>query len=286
MLRANSESGLQIYLREIRKVPLLTREEEIALAAKIRQGDKEARSLMVCANLRLVVTIAHEYANLGLPILDLVSEGNIGLMEAVERFDPAKGSKLSTYASWWIRQAIRCALANQSRTIRLPIPLLEKISKIRRVSLRMSEELGREPTDDELAEEIGLSSVKVSQLKRAAMRPASLDTPVGGDVTTEFGDAVSDEAAVTPFETLRDKNLQGKVSELLRVLDAREGKIIDARFGLSGGTPRTLQDLAGEFRLTRERVRQLQNIALLKLRRALERVETLEPRQEALNGAT
>ena len=156
----DSDSGIKIYLREIGQIPLLTPDEEIELAARIKKGDKEARAQMIRSNLRLVVKIAHDYANLGLPLLDLISEGNIGLMKAVERFDPAKGGKLSTYAAWWIKQSIKRALANQSKTIRLPVHLVDKISKMRRVALQMSEELGREPTDEELAEEVGLSAVE------------------------------------------------------------------------------------------------------------------------------
>jgi RNA polymerase primary sigma factor len=211
---------------------------------------------------------------LGLPLLDLVSEGNIGLMKAVERFDPAKGGKLSTYGAWWIKQSIKRALANQSKTIRLPVHLVDKISKIRRVSLQMSEELGREPTDAELAEEIGLSRRKVSQLKTASIRPASLDAPIGDDDSTEFGEMVGDEDAQTPFELLRDKNLRDEVSDLLAVLDDRERKIIFQRFGLDGGKPKTLEAVGKKFGVTRERIRQLQNIALAKLRRALSKKET------------
>src|SRR5438309_2295535 len=175
MAAEDSDTGIKIYLREIGQIPLLTPEQEIELAAKIKKGDREARALMIRSNLRLVVKIAHDYANLGLPLLDLISEGNIGLMKAVERFDPAKGGKLSTYAAWWIKQSIKRALANQSKTIRLPVHLVDKISKMRRVSLQMSEELGREPTDDELGEEIGIAAGKVSQLKTVSIRPASLD---------------------------------------------------------------------------------------------------------------
>jgi RNA polymerase primary sigma factor len=273
MAGEDSDTGIKIYLREIGQIPLLTPQEEIELAARIKRGDREARALMIKANLRLVVKIAHDYANLGLPLLDLISEGNIGLMKAVERFDPAKGGKLSTYAAWWIKQSIKRALANQSKTIRLPVHLVDKISKMRRVSLQMSEELGREPTDEELAEEIGISSGKVSQLKTVSIRPASLDAPISDDDSTEFGEIVGDEEAQTPFELLRDKNLRDEVSELLEVLDDRERKIIFQRFGLDGGKPKTLEEVGKKFGVTRERIRQLQNIALVKLRRALAKKE-------------
>jgi RNA polymerase primary sigma factor len=269
----DSDSGIKIYLREIGQIPLLTPEQEIELAAKIKKGDKAARSLMIRSNLRLVVKIAHDYANLGLPLLDLISEGNIGLMKAVERFDPAKGGKLSTYAAWWIKQSIKRALANQSKTIRLPVHLVDKISKMRRVALQMSEELGREPTDDELAEEVGLSSGKISQLKTVSIRPASLDAPISDDDSTEFGEIVGDLEALTPFENLRDKNLRDEVGDLLAVLDEREKKIIFSRFGLDGGKAKTLEEVGKKFGVTRERIRQLQNIALMKLRRALQKKE-------------
>ena len=269
----DSDSGIKIYLREIGQIPLLTVEQEIELAAKIKKGDKAARSLMIRSNLRLVVKIAHDYANLGLPLLDLISEGNIGLMKAVERFDPAKGGKLSTYAAWWIKQSIKRALANQSKTIRLPVHLVDKISKMRRVALQMSEELGREPTDDELADEVGLSSGKISQLKTVSIRPASLDAPISDDDSTEFGEIVGDLEALTPFERLRDKNLHDEVGDLLEVLDEREKKIIFSRFGLDGGKAKTLEEVGKKFGVTRERIRQLQNIALMKLRRALQKKE-------------
>src|SRR6266700_340541 len=269
-----SDTGLNRYLREIGRIPLLTLEQEIELAAKIKKGDAAARERMINSNLRLV-TIAHDYANLGLPLLDLISEGNIGLTKAVERFDPAKGAKLSTYAMWWIKQSIKRALANQSKTIRLPVHLVDKIAKVRRVSLQMSDGLGREPTDDELGEEIGIASEKVARLKSVGISPASLDAPLGDDDSTEFGEMIGDEEAQTPFELVRDKNLRGEVDGLIAVLDSREKKIISQRFGLDGGKPKTLEDISKNFGVTRERIRQLQNIALAKLRRALSKREDL-----------
>jgi len=270
MMIEDADAGIKIYLREIGQVPLLTPQDEIRLAGLIKRGDKEARSLMIRSNLRLVVKIAHDYSNFGLPLLDLISEGNIGLMKAVERFDPKKGGKLSTYGAWWIKQSIKRALANQSKIIRLPVHLVAKISKMRRVALQMSEELGRDPTDDELAEEIGISSSKISQLKTSAIKPASLDAPISDDDSTVFGELVGDEDTQTPYELLRDKNLLGEIDDLLSVLDDRERKIIFSRFGLDGGEPRTLEEVGRKFGVTRERIRQLQNIALSKLRRALQ----------------
>jgi RNA polymerase primary sigma factor len=269
----DSDSGFKIYLREIGQTPLLTPQEEVELAARIKKGDKEARAQMIKANLRLVVKIAHDYSNLGLPLLDLVSEGNIGLMKAVERFDPAKGGKLSTYAAWWIKQSIKRALANQSKTIRLPVHLVDKIAKIKRVAMSMSEELGREPTDQELADEVGLSAAKLSQLRTVSIRPASLDAPMNDEDGTEFGEIVGDDNAVDPAENLSGKNLQEEIADLLRVLDDRERKIIMSRFGLDGGNSRTLEEVGEKFGVTRERIRQLQNIALAKLRRALRKRE-------------
>ena len=268
-----SDTGLNRYLREIGRIPLLTPQQEIELAGKIKKGDAEARERMINSNLRLVVAIAHEYTNLGLPLLDLISEGNIGLTKAVERFDPAKGAKLSTYAMWWIKQSIKRALADQSKTVRLPVHLGDKISKVRRVALQMSDELGREPTDYELGEELGIASEKVARLTSVGIRPASLDASIGDDDSTEFGEMIGDEDAQTPFELVRDKNLRDEVDGLIAVLDAREKKIISQRFGLDGGKPKTLEDVAKNFAVTRERIRQLQNVALAKLRRALSKKE-------------
>jgi RNA polymerase primary sigma factor len=269
----NNDTAMKVYLREIGCIPLLTPPQEIELAAKIENGDGQARALMINSNLRLVVTIAQDYANLGLPLLDLISEGNIGLMIAVDRFDPSKGAKLSTYAAWWIRQSIKRALSNQSKTIRLPVHFGDKISRMRRVARQMSEEIGREPTDDELAQEIGIATEKISQFKTASIRPASLDAPINDDDLTEFGESVGDEEARTPFELLCDKDLHNKLDGLLEVLDDREKKIISQRFGFDGGERKTLEEVGQKLRVSRERIRQLQNIALSKLRRALSQKE-------------
>ncbi|MDA7921419.1 RNA polymerase sigma factor RpoD/SigA [Verrucomicrobiales bacterium] len=277
MANLEMDGGIKIYLREIGKTALLSREEEVQLADRIKNGDREARAHMIKANLRLVVKIAQDYANYGLPLLDLISEGNIGLMKAVERFDPNKGGKLSTYAAWWIKQSIKRALANQSKTIRLPVHMVDKISKMRRVAMVLSEELGREPTDEELSEEIGIDRAKLSHLKSAAMRPASLDAPIGEDDNTQFGEIIGDEKALTPLELLSHKNMHMQLDDLLEVLDERERKIVDARFGLGGQKPKTLEEVGQEFGVTRERIRQLQNIALKKLRRALQKKEDPGP---------
>ena len=277
MAAEDSDTGIKIYLREIGQIPLLTPLQEIELAAKIKKGDKEARALMIRSNLRLVVKIAHDYANLGLPLLDLVSEGNIGLMKAVERFDPAKGGKLSTYAAWWIKQSIKRALANQSKTIRLPVHLVDKISKMRRTAMRLQEEFGREPTDEELAEELGISSSRVAQMRMAAIRPASLDAPIGDEDSNNFAEVVQDENADTPYQHLEDKTVTKMLREMVKTLDNREATILRARFGLDGNPQQTLEEVGAKFGVTRERVRQIQNIALKKLRKMIEKMEAPKP---------
>ena len=277
MSRFESDNSLRIYLREISKTELLTPEQEVELAARIKKGDKEARSHMIRANLRLVVKIAQDYSNYGLPLADLISEGNIGLMKAVERFDPNKGGKLSTYGSWWIKQSIKRALANQSKTIRLPVHMVDKIARMRRISAILGEALGREPTQAELAEELGIPRKKLALLERASKRPTSLNAPIHEDDSAEFSDIIGDEHAVNPFEALDHKNMHGELDELLDVLDEREHRIIDARFGLDGKTPMTLEEVGVEFGVTRERIRQLQNIALEKMRKALHRKEVPIP---------
>ena len=277
MLR-ESDNSLKVYLREISKTALLTPEEEVSLAARIKKGDKEARDHMIRANLRLVVKIAQDYSAYGLPVTDLISEGNIGLMKAVERFDPNKGGKLSTYAAWWIKQSVKRALANQSKTIRLPVHMVDKIGKMRRIATMLSEALGREPTEEELAEELGIPRRKLAMLSQASQRPTSLDAQVNEGESTEYGEIIGDERAVSPFDSLSDKNMHGEIDSLLSVLDERERRIIDERFGLNGRTPMTLEDVGRQFGVTRERIRQLQNVALGKMRRALSKKEKPIPK--------
>lgn len=272
----DADTAIKLYLREIGQVKLLTPQEEIDLAAKIKKGDKKAREQMIKANLRLVVKIAHDYEGLGLPLLDLINEGNIGLMKAVERFDPAKGGKLSTYGSWWIKQSIKRALANQSKTIRLPVHLVDKISKMRRTAMKLQEEFGREPTDEELGEELGISAARVAQLRTAAIRPASLDAPIGDDDSNNFAEVVQDENADTPYEQLEEKTVNKMLHEMIKTLDPREATILRYRFGLDGGTEKTLEEVGEKFGVTRERVRQIQNIALNKLRKMIEKLEAVQ----------
>jgi RNA polymerase primary sigma factor len=273
---AVEHSSLQLYMQEIGKTALLTPEEEVTLAKRIRRGDKAARDHMISANLRLVVKIAMDYKDFGLPLLDLISEGNLGLIKAVERFDPRKGGKLSTYAAWWIKQSIKRALANQSKTIRLPVHLVDKISKMRRTALALTEALGREPSDEELAIELNIPTSRVAHLRSVSVRPASLDAPVGGESdSSTFGELVGDENALSPFENLRAKNLNFDLHSIVDALDPREAEIIRLRFGLEGHDERTLEEVGKHFRVTRERVRQLQNLALSKLRQAMAQKEAL-----------
>ena len=266
----SDRSHLQLYLQEIGKTALLTPDEEVKLAKRIQKADKAARDHMISANLRLVVKIAMDYKDFGLPLLDLISEGNIGLVKAVERFDPSKGGKLSTYAAWWIKQSIKRALANQSKTIRLPVHLVDKIAKMRRTALALTEELGREPTDEEIAIELQIPTNKVAHLKSVSVRPASLDAPIGedGDSTT-FGEIVGDENAVNPLDSLKDRWEKSDLHAMVDELEPREAEILRHRFGLDGYDELTLEEVGQKFNVTRERIRQLQNIALSKMRKAM-----------------
>lgn len=272
---SESCSAIHLYMREMGKVDLLTPQQEIELAARIHRGDDDAREHMIKANLRLVVKIARDYEGLGLPLLDLINEGNIGLMRAVERFDPAKGAKFSTYSSWWIKQSMRRAIANQSKTIRLPSHVVDKLSVMRRASLKLQETLGREPTNEELAEEVGMPARKVARLREASIRPASLDMPIGDDDSSRLADLVPDDRSVNPYQSLEDATMLDLLRELVTKLEQREERILRFRFGLDGGPERTLEEVGKRFGVTRERIRQLQNVALLKLRRMIERREAV-----------
>jgi len=252
------------------EVDLLTIEQENALAARIKKGDAQAREHMIRANLRLVVKIAREYEGLGLPLLDMINEGNIGLMKAVERFDPAKGGKLSTYAAWWIKQSIRRAIANQAKTIRLPIHALDKLNRAHKAAMSMREELGRDPSVEELADAVGIRRSRLSEIRTAALHPASLDAPMAGEESNVLAEVVRDENARTPYEILEDNNILGMLDDLLGRLSQRERSILRLRFGMDGGAEKTLEEIGARFGLTRERIRQLQNEALYKLRRMIE----------------
>jgi RNA polymerase primary sigma factor len=273
--------SLQTYLREIGKTPLLTLPEELKLAARIRRGDQAARQHMIQANLRLVVKIAMDYRDFGLPLLDLISEGNIGLTKAVDRYDPAKGGKLSTYAAWWIKQSMQRALANQTKTIRLPVHVVSTISKLRKTGRALAEKLGREATDEELAFELNLPIRKVTHLRSVSVHPASLDAPLGDEAdSSSLGEVVRDENAVSPVERLQEKNLSSDLTDVVDSLDEREAEIIRLRFGLAGKSELTLAEVGKKFNVTRERIRQLEQIALKQIRRRLEERESLRTAED------
>ena len=274
------QESLNIYLQQISVIPLITVQEEIELAALIQKGDVKAREKMITANLRLVVKIAQQYANIGLSLLDLINEGNIGLMKAVERLDPSKGGKLSTYGSWWIKQSIKRALANQSKTIRLPVHMVDRVMQMRRTSAELSERLGRDPTDEELASEMNLPISRVAHLKSVSKKPASLDSPLGEDENSTLGEVVADDNAINPFEQLQSKSLIGDVNIVLAMLDPREADIIRLRFGLEGRDPLTLEQVGAKIGVTRERVRQLQEQALRQLRKEMATFEKQRTSEE------
>lgn len=279
-LPSSEKSTIKIYLQEIGKTPLLKPSEEVELAALIKQGDAKARERMIKSNLRLVVKIAHDYDGFGLPLLDLISEGNIGLIKAVERFDPQKGGKLSTYAAWWIKQSIKRALANQSKTIRLPVHLVDKIAKMRRMTALLEEELDRPPTNEEIAYALGMPINKVAHLKSVSVRPSSLDAPVGEDDSAQLGDLIGDENSVNPLDGLQSKTMLDDLKRMIDTLDPREAEIVRLRFGLNGDKPKTLEEVGELFEITRERVRQLQNIALTRMRKALIAAEKQRSQEE------
>ncbi len=268
---------LTLYLREIGRVKLLTTGEEIALARRIKRGDKKAREQMITANLRLVVKIAREYQGLGLPLLDLINEGNIGLMKGVQRFDPSKGAKLSSYASWWIKQAIRRALSNQSKTIRLPVHVVDKMTHIRRAEVKLRETFDREPTDEEVAHDIGLDAGRVRRYREASRAPVSLDSPIGHEDSTPISEVVADSTAAAPFDRIIEANDGELVQEVLATLDARESRILAMRFGLDDRKPKTLEEVAARFGVTRERIRQIQEQALRKMRVKIEERDYSSP---------
>ena len=277
-LSTEERSPIRYYLDQIGKTPLLTLEEETALARRVLKGDEAARQKMIQSNLRLVVRIAKDYDNFGLSLMDLISEGNFGLIKAVERFDPDKGGKLSTYASWWIKQAIKRALASNGKTIRLPVHMVDRIAQMRRVTARLTVEIGREPHNDEIAMAMEIPLAKVVHMQSIANRAASLDQPVGVEGDATLGDLVKDESERTPFETLRGKSDNAEIAEMLSALEPREAEILTHRFGLNGESPLTLEEVGERFKLTRERVRQLQQSALMQLRRIMtERQKLLTP---------
>jgi len=273
VLPADAPRGdtLQLYLREIGQVKLLTPKEELTLARRVQRGDAKARELMITANLRLVVKIAREYDGMGLPLLDLINEGNIGLMKGVRRFNPNKGAKLSTYVSLWIKQAIRRALSNTAKTIRLPVHVLDKMSHIRKVEVKLREVLDREPTDEEVADDLGLNARRIRQYREAARAPVSLDSPMSLDDSTSIAEHVPDANAAAPFEQLVRHNDHELMREVLATLDPRESRVLAMRFGLDNGQPKTLEEVGACLGVTRERIRQIQEEALLKMRVKIER---------------
>lgn len=267
-------TSMRLYMKELGRVPLISPEEEILLARRIQKGDKEAREKMILANLRLVVKIAKEYEGLGLPLLDLINEGNLGLMRGVMKFDPTKGVKFSTYGSWWIKQSIRRAISNYSKTIRLPVHLEDKISKMRQATNEFHQRTGRDPSTDELAEEMQVSPGKIAFLKEIATVTVSLDAPLGDDDSgSSLGDIVEDTHAQSPYQTLEQKTMRQLLAEVLKTLDERENGILRYRFGFEDGVPHTLDEVGQRFGITRERVRQIQNLALGKMRESIQEKE-------------
>lgn len=265
-----SDDSVRLYLREIGKIPLLSAEEELSLAQKVVAGDKKAKDQMAEANMRLVVSIAKRYSGRGLDFLDLIQEGNTGLLRAVEKFDPDKGFKFSTYATWWIRQAITRAIADQARTIRIPVHMVETINKLLRTQRRMTQELNREPTIEELAKELEMEPEKVEYVMKIKQDIHSLDAGVGRDGDDEesvLGDFIEDEDAVSPEDSAASQLLKEQVQDILSVLTEREQKIIKMRFGLEDGKSHTLEEVGQEFAVTRERIRQIEAKALTKLRK-------------------
>jgi RNA polymerase primary sigma factor len=257
--------SLQLFLKDIGKVRLLTAQEEVDLAKRIERGDLDAKQKMVESNLRLVVSIAKNYRNQGLPFLDLIQEGTLGLVRAAEKFDYRKGFKFSTYATWWIRQAIARALADKARTIRIPVHVVEKLNKIGRAERKLVTELGREPTAEEIAEVTGIDPEEVDSIKRSAQAPVSLEKPVGDEEESEFGQFIADERAESPYERAAEILTKEALREALENLSYRERRVLELRYGLGGEHPRTLDEVGRTFNVTRERIRQIENQSLKKL---------------------
>ncbi len=265
-----ADDSVRLYLREIGKIPLLTSEEEQELAQRVLEGDKKAKDKMAEANMRLVVSIAKRYGGRGLDFLDLIQEGNTGLLRAVEKFDPDKGFKFSTYATWWIRQAITRAIADQARTIRIPVHMVETINKVLRTTRRLTQELDREPTTEEIATEMDMEPEKIEYVMKIKQDIASLDASVGrdgDDKDSVLGDFVEDEERISPEDSAATQLLKEQIAEILATLSEREQKIIKLRFGIGGGRPHTLEEVGAEFAVTRERIRQIEAKALSKLRK-------------------
>lgn len=274
-INERDDRGVRVYLHEIGQVELLTTAEEIELAKRIKAGDEGARQLMIRANLRLVVKIAGDYAHLGLPLLDLISEGNIGLMKAVERFDPTKGGKLSTYAAWWIKQSIRRALANQSKTVRLPSHLVDKLFQVRRAVATLTQMLGREPTVSELASKLGVTEKTVRYWQLVAQRPASIDAPITDESSMTYGDTLRDTAARLPCDVMDDRQVREDVRNHFHRLDEREQIILTYRYGLNGCETESLEKVGARLGITRERVRQLQILAVKQLHQWIKEDESV-----------
>lgn len=260
------DDPVRMYLREIGKIPLLSYEEEIELAKKVLDGDEDAKKRLAECNLRLVVSIAKKYVGRGMLFLDLIQEGNMGLIKAVEKFDYRKGYKFSTYATWWIRQAITRAIADQARTIRIPVHMVETINKLIRVSRQLLQELGRDPKPEEIAKEMDMSEEKVREIMKIAQDPVSLETPIGEEEDSHLGDFIPDEDALAPAEAAAYSLLKDQIEEVLGSLNEREQKVLKLRFGLEDGRARTLEEVGKEFDVTRERIRQIEAKALRKLR--------------------
>ena len=262
----NISDPVRMYLKEIGRISLLSPEEELALSVKIANGDESSKNKLAESNLRLVVSIAKRYVGRGLLFLDLIQEGNIGLMKAVEKFDYGKGYKFSTYATWWIRQAITRALADQARTIRVPVHMVETINKMARVQRQMTLELNREPTDDEIAKKMGITVDKVREVMKISQDPVSLETPIGEEDDSHLGDFIRDERSMSPDEYATNEILKEQIQETLSTLQEREREVLELRFGLIDGTSHTLEEVGKKFNVTRERIRQIEAKALRKLR--------------------